>query len=112
MAYSFELLKPLVCPKGCDPDFIQYLYWEGTQERIAQNSYSAVQGTRWTLGLRCANCHTHYSKPGVPNETKKNLDLMLDAHQGKIKDFHDEIVDARLRGHLIGLDVMLEENGV
>jgi len=100
---AVEDLELLRCPKGCDPEFLQYLIWEGTELRIcAQHRMQSEHGAWYDvvdIGLRCGDCGTQFGRKNIPYAAKRELDQMLDRHRHDLDDFQDEINDAWLRMH-------------
>jgi hypothetical protein len=99
-------LESLRCPKGCNPDFIQYLEWkagnggEGSAGLRICDDRQMGRRTVFDLGLRCGECSTHYGKKGVSAKVKTDLDKILTNNNHAIQDLVDqvdlEIVEAYL----------------
>lgn len=103
-------LEPLRCDRGCDPRWAQYLLYEGTNLRILDQT-PGVHGLQWDIGLRCANCHLHYFRPGVPHSTKQALDRHTDHVSRDLQTLADIIDDAHLRQSAVDVTALLmEEN--
>jgi hypothetical protein len=99
-----EDLEPLRCPKDCNPAFLQYLTWEGTQLRICAQHRQQNQYGTWhdvvDIGLRCGDCGTQFHRKAAPYRSKVALDQVLADNQHVLSDFKDEIDDAWLRTQL------------
>ncbi len=117
-----QQLELLRCPRGCDPQFIQYLEWEGTSLRICDSTRVWVSGditkgrpgtyvNVYNMGLRCGDCGVWYGRKGVSHETKQALDNLLHSTQNAVRDFIDQLDTDWLRGLEHGTAQVMEENG-
>jgi len=106
-------LEPLRCRRGCDPRFLQYLCWEGTDLRIVtEASREFVLGvgmqTTYHLGVRCGDCGLHIGARNVPEKSKQALDSLLITVSHDLQDLADQ-VDTDLLAELLGGSALLME---
>lgn len=96
-------LDSIRCPRGCDPDFVQYLVWDGDGACRVAESRQYWMHTVWDLGLRCGECGNQYGVKGVAETVKARLDALHESSNHAIQDLVDqvdlEIVDAFLKEH-------------
>jgi hypothetical protein len=88
-----------LCPRGCDPRFLQYVTWRGSDLRIVKEKYNNGKGRTYDLVLRCADCCEELIVVDLPVEAKKKLDhiteVAVDQMRGLAEQYDQEYLERR-----------------